>query len=270
MRTAPNSGLNHFPKLALAAYRRLFRYARRKGSAVCAGYLCGRLVVLALFLVSACIPLKGSVSSMNFQNISVPGEPLQVGDGIAILGLAVSNDDLASCVERAVADASRTIRLVPAGQLRAAAGGALASANASLTEEEIGRVLREAAASPAAAQLAVRYVFTVDGATAETDYHESPPRTGYAGVASHSQSTDILVAIWNATTGKKLGTLRAVASGRPSMAMIGLIVFWAYTPTESTACKDMAGQIVRYLLGESPATSLTIPTAIGVLTDPVT
>jgi hypothetical protein len=59
--------------------------------------------------------------------------------------------------------------------------------------------------------------------------------------------TDIKLLIWSALSGQKLGTIKTSAMGHPSTLIILPRGFWTYAPTESTACRYMARQVLAYL-----------------------
>ncbi|HVM81815.1 MAG TPA: hypothetical protein VMU06_22535 [Stellaceae bacterium] len=213
---------------------------------------------LARALIAAalvgCVPIKGKVSLQSGSEISGGGERLREGEGIAILGASRAGDDeIAKCVREALAAASPATRIAPAEKLRSSAGGALASANAAQSEQEIGRALQEAIASHAISDLALRYVYTVEGATGEDGYTQTMGNTfatAGVGVFGSTKFTHIEATVWDAATGHRLGLLKSWASGRVSTVIILPIGFYTYAPTESTACKEMAGQILRHLDGE--------------------
>ena len=152
-------------------------------------------------------------------------------------------------MRNAVAATAPALRIIPAEQLGTFTEDVFSlNAKDGLTDEAIEGALHSARASAAVADLKLRYVFVVDGGTAERNWHDSA--TFGVGYGSGEKSTDLQVAIWDAVKGERLGALSAHSSGQPSLLIVGVIGFLEYTPTESEACKHMAGTIRRYMSGE--------------------
>lgn len=203
---------------------------------------------LALLALTGCIPIKGEVSlNSSGTGIGVSPRPLVPGDGIAVLAESGADDDdgIALCVRDAVARASPAIRIMPAKQVRTAAGGLFGNAKAALNFEEISRTLHDASARSSFVALKLRYVFTVTGKTEDRNWHDSA--TSFIGYGSSRKSTNIEAVAWDAATGERLQSFQVDASGNPSLLIIGVLGILEYTPTESAACRDIGGQLARSL-----------------------
>jgi len=207
--------------------------------------------VATIVLTAGCIPFRGEVtlSPGSISELESKAEPLQGDEGIAFLGrTSRTHKGIAACVRKAVAATTPPLRIVPAEKLGTSGGDALPLMKDALTDDAIEAGLRSTKASVAIADLKLRYVFVVDGATVERNWHDSA--TYGVGYGSGDKSTDLQVAVWDAAKGERLGSLSTHSAGRPSLLMIGFIGFLEYSPTESEACKHMAGEIRRYMAGE--------------------
>ena len=212
---------------------------------------------VALTVLGACIPIPKAVSlsGSSFQGSPVP---LAADEGIVILSVNdwASTDSMAACVRDAVAGSSRATRIVPLDQFRSAAGGIFATPDVLtgeetpyvlnvLTGEEIGDALRRARSAEFAA-LKLRYVFVVEGATVTSEIDKfGYPIVTVVGRWSADKRTDIQVTVWDAIDGRRLESIATSASGVEAITFVGLYSLWGYAPTESRACRDIAGKILR-------------------------
>jgi hypothetical protein len=211
-------------------------------------------VALLAIALGGCIPIKGDVNAGSRSTILNTATPLRSGEAIAILGAKPQDEEIANCIRGAVAKASPTIPIVAPEKLRLTSDDASGSANAPLPDQEFGSRLREPASLHAISDLGIRYVFTVEGSTVEKDHRSTQGNTyptAFVAEFSSRKITNIDVAIWDATTGQRQASIHTTATGQPNTVFIVAVGFWSYAPTESTACESTAGQLLRYLAGES-------------------
>ena len=199
------------------------------------------IAATALFALPGCLNLiiKGDVLASSSASLTAEAEPLSPGEGIVIIGRTASDDDdIPGCVRDALADASPGTRIVAPDIFRSKAGGRLTNTPKTPgvwgTDEEMEAILREAEAQRAVADLAVHYLFLIEGKT--------------EGSADTEKWTDIAAAVWDAPAIRNIGRIGAYAIGHPPRwhNTVQLGVYY-YTPTESMACEKMAGEIQRFL-----------------------
>jgi hypothetical protein len=210
-------------------------------------------MAVALTALGGCIPVPKpvSLSGSAFQESRLALAP---DEGIVIVGYSFedSNVGMASCVRDAVSHASPKTWMIPLDEFRQAAGGVFA-ARGDLYDEAVSDALRGTRSAELNA-LNVRYVFVVQGSTATNERN----RLGYpivtvVGRWSDDKKTDIQLTAWDATDGERLESISTSATGVEATTFVGLYIVAGFAPTESRACRDMAGRILRFVSGMKQA-----------------
>lgn len=143
----------------------------------------------------------------------------------------------------------------------------LEPSTAPASADGLGLLLGRAGVAERIAEMGVRYIVWVDGATRKTDGGGSiacaagPGGAGCFGLGWWEKESDYEATVWDLREGVHVGSVSTDVSG--TSVMIGAIApIPIITPVQSTACNRLAGQLRTFLVGdnvdaEEAATALT-------------
>jgi hypothetical protein len=145
----------------------------------------------------------------------------------------------------------------------------LEPSTAPASADGLGVLLKRSGVSERIAEMGVRYIVWVDGATRKTDGGGSiacaagPGGAGCFGLGWWEKQSDYEATIWDLREGVHVGSVATDVSG--TSVMIGAIApIPIITPVQSTACDRLAGQLRTFLIGDAAeGTADTVLTASG-------
>jgi len=140
----------------------------------------------------------------------------------------------------------------------------LEPSTAPASADGLGVLLGRSGVAERIAEMGVRYIVWVDGATRKTDGGGSiacaagPGGAGCFGLGWWEKQSDYEATIWDLRDGVHVGSVATDVSG--TSVMIGAIApIPIITPVQSTACDRLAGQLRTFLVGDAIEAEVSPP-----------
>jgi hypothetical protein len=199
----------------------------------------------------------GGCTASKVQNVEESSSGHVSAQTVAVFSTHQGSANLADCVRRGIHRANNNLRFIDPQEFRDDLFPWFEPGTAPKNTDDLALLLHRPLVREKIAQLGLRYVISIDGATTENDWeHHIEGGGGYGsfawfGYGKKARRTYIDVTIWDLEEPASSGDLSDEKSGASYYLCCMIPFFYVPSTAESHACKEMGEEVVKFLAEHS-------------------
>jgi hypothetical protein len=199
----------------------------------------------------------GGCTATKVQNVEKSSAGDFSAQTVAVLSIRQGSANLADCVRKSMHRANSNLRFIDPLEFRDDLFPWFEPGTAPRKTDNLALLLHRPLVREKIAQLGLRYVISIDGATTAQDWdHHIEGGGGYGsfawfGYGKKACRTYIDVTIWDLEEPASSGDLSGERSGASYYLCCIIPFFYIPSTTESHACKEMGEELVQFLAEHS-------------------
>lgn len=238
----------------------------RRGKGLTAGLRAIAACSLAAAFVLFGCGVTGKVTRVEEQRQIAPAA-IASGDTVAIVGLVGVRDETLDCIDRELRSLLGDSHVIRHAEFRDRMFPRFEPDRAPTDTKSVGKRMRQPLVAQRIADLHVRYVVTVGGATSKEEGSWGGgfgnPFAIVIGGGYSTQKTMLSATLLDARQLRSVGRIEAEGKGGSGVGLIVIIPYAYSVSSMKAACRSIAGRIAAYVTGKPQAPAVGRPQADG-------